>query len=867
LVFAQLLDITIITFIYLIQRQNQTLETCLEGEYLVSNNQQTLVYLLLVGGTVGLFAGLAGLSDNKGFIAVIGLLSILCGIILFFKFFTSERSNHAIPKVSAHKVAFEYLISLPRATSWESGRAHQFTEQILTAFPELIFRIVATHDQMEWRILDLLGYDTELIQNAVRINYPNAHITVQEFHDSPPTTQPFYRVVLPYMSNSTVFFSPFLYVDEIRQIDPLATLTQAMSQLKPGERIIYTVAILGFAKEAYKEGQNRITQNVYKFDSVWDVIFPEKRDAFVPHLQHFLEKKLQNRLFKCLVFVQFDTPNAERFSHLKIVDSQMVHFDREEFNSLRPYADDGKPEYVDTDAHDRATNTIQRIIEFLDPKNDTRKLRTLRYKTRLVLGPKEIAALWHLPHQGFQASTIHWSPPLQVAIPQVLKGRTQGIFLGTNTNAGHKEPVYVATEDRATHYVLVGKPGTGKSNLLHNLIHQDIEAGRGVAVIDPHGQLVDSIIRVSIPTHREQDVVILDLAEYDHPIPLNPFRGTSDHTAIIRLSTILNRLYPDLAQLVQTSDALENALLTLQADPDATLLDIDRLFLDADFRQTLLARIDDQVILNFWQYEYGLPKKGEVTANQLDISRPVMRRIHPFVRNKYMRCMLCHPNAIQLGEYIKQRKIILIRLKDEQERFSESEQALIGSLLIEQIQLAVLQNAAREHPFACYIDEVHKFISPTLETMFRETRKFGLQLIVATQSISDKYAKTDLEPLVDKTGTLIAFQPSGETDARILARYMKPSFDVDALLNLDKFQAAVRTWHGEGQLPAFSVSTPRPLRRIDRTHAPDQRVRQLSAEQYPTRTCEEVLGWLSARHNPPNPQGEDDGDYDPNPPS
>jgi DNA helicase HerA-like ATPase len=139
------------------------------------------------------------------------------------------------------------------------------------------------------------------------------------------------------------------------------------------------------------------------------------------------------------------------------------------------------------------------------------------------MSPEELAALWHLPHEGFGVPEIAWAPGRQLPASSETARIAEGVVLGENRYAGRKREIRLPYADRATHVYVVGKTGVGKSTLLHHVIRQDIAAGKGVGVIDPHGRLVRDILRSSIPPEREDDVVIVDLAQANYPPPLNPF--------------------------------------------------------------------------------------------------------------------------------------------------------------------------------------------------------------------------------------------------------------------------------------------------------------------------------------------------------
>lgn len=736
-----------------------------------------------------------------------------------------------------------YHLRLPKTTSWEGARALQLTDQLLYAYQSLVFRIVAQAGRIEWQIVDLTGREPVGMEQAIRASYPTAEIETTPFDAFRPTDASVHRYLVKYQYAIPEFVAPIRYVDDLREPDPLAAVVQAMSGLQADERIIYTLTVVGIADYAYKEGEKLITRNVYD-GSLLGLLRPQKVDRFIPEEQRVFAAKLGQRLYQCLLTVQIDAPERERLQSLLVIDNQTVGFDHPQFNGIRWY-DEKKSDptvYVDSDEKDLASSDMGLYLSLADPKQQTPQLEQLRQDIRLIFEPREIASLWHLPHTGFVANWITWTKATQVELPQVLMGKRAGVCLGINRVGRREEGVFITDTDRSTHSLVVGRTGMGKSNLLHHLIHQDIAQGRGVAVIDPHGDLVRRILSSSIPLTREADVVLLDLANEEYSIPLNPMRGLTGEVAVARVSSILSMLYDDLGAMPQTADALENALLTLQSEPEATLRDVNRLFLDEAYRQTVLEQTQDEVAQEFWLDDFG----SQTAAQQKQIGSPVIRRIRAFYRNPYLRAIICHPDGLDVARLIREQKIILVSLAANEEHLPQREQRLIGALLLARLQMAVMSGAASVHRFYCYIDEVQHFVTSSLDRVFSEARKFNLSLTVANQYLGQLTGKT-LEAVMGNIGALVAFGCS-DKDANELAHYTKPNFTPEMLLNLDRFHAAVWMRHNGEQQPAFSLNPLAPLEIPADAATRIVRIRATSIARYTPKPTGEVLAWLTQQY-------------------
>ena len=744
---------------------------------------------------------------------------------------------------------YTYTITLPKGTTWDAHRAHQFTEQMLFAFPALALRIIATQIGIEWQIVDLVERLPGAVESAIRASYPEAQVRVAPFGDGEWTDQPFSRYVIKYQYKVPLFVAPIQYVTDLPGPDPLASLTEAMSNLREGERIVYTIIVGGFAQNAYREGQKLIEAPVYT-GGFFGLLFPPKAERYVPALQKVMNAKLQQRLYNALVFIQIDAADPARLESLIIIDNQMVHFDRSEFNGLCWIddldGDQGGMVEVTGSEKDLQTSAIGLYALAINAAQPNHHLLKLHKAMRLVLEPREVASLWHLPHEGCSAPTIVWAQP-QVRLPARLMGRTEGVCIGVNPYAGKNEPVYIP--DRGGHVSIVGKTGVGKSTLMHQLVHQDIAAGRGVAVIDPNGTLARDILRFSIPKAREQDVLVLDLANDAYPPPMNLLAvppGVDHGSAAGQVMAVLNTLYDEFQKAQTVADTAWATLCTVLADDTPTIRDLVRVLTNSDYRERLVSQVENPAVQEFWERFDG--GRGQ----QEQLIRPIMWRMRGFYGNGALYPVLCHPDRIDIPSLIAHNKILLVSLKTDESRIPSREQRLLGAALMSQLQLAVLGRPAGSTPYYLYIDEVQHFVTTPLETVLSEARKFGLCLTLANQYLRQLTGNT-FDALMGNIGTLVTFQ-CGLDDAKALAPYMLPGFDAEALINLNKYEATVKTRYNEETQPAFSLHTNALLvteADLPKAIAREQHLRALSIARYTPKSRADVLQWLKERYPVP----------------
>ena len=250
-----------------------------------------------------------------------------------------------------------------------------------------------------------------------------------------------------------------------------------------------------------------------------------------------------SRMYLCFLMVQVDAPSPERVLALSHLDGYIEQLDNAPYNGLTAFE---KP-------------TAETLTQVIMPEQDEASRiegvieswvngeRMDWQEHPLILDPHELAALWHLPYKEFTSPELFGaSPKFSFRCPPTLPAIGKEFAWATTAVASVPCPIYMPLANRTTHMAIIGRTGTGKSTLLHNLIHQDIAAGRGVAVIDPHGTLVRELIERSIPPEREDDVVLLDFAQEEYPPPLNPLvlpEGASQRDAAGGMMTMIQQIY------------------------------------------------------------------------------------------------------------------------------------------------------------------------------------------------------------------------------------------------------------------------------------------------------------------------------------
>lgn len=366
----------------------------------------------------------------------------------------------------------------------------------------------------------------------------------------------------------------------------------------------------------------------------------------------------------------------------------------------------------------------------------------------------------------------------------------------------------IKQRDRLSHVYVIGKTGTGKSTLLETLIRQDIEAGRGAMLIDPHGDLVERVAR-AVPARRCADLSYLDATDRTQPFGYNPLKQVHPERIPLAASGLIEafkKLWPD-AWGVRMEHVLRNALYALLEQKDATLADVLRLLSEKDYRRELSARLRNEPVRRFWRSEfdaYSLRYRADSIA-------PIQNKVGAFLADPNMRRILTTPERpISIRSIMDKGQILLVNLS--KGRIGEDSAALLGALLVTTAGLAAYSRAElpeiERRPFYLYVDEFQTFTTLAVANMLAELRKYGVGAVFAHQYLHQ------LEPevrhaVLGNAGTIISFRLGAE-DAALIGREFEQRLTPLDLLKLPNHDIYLKLMiDGEPSAP-FSATTVMP---------------------------------------------------------
>ena len=652
-----------------------------------------------------------------------------------------------------------------------------------------------------------------MLENHFYSLYPSVEV-IQE-----PKTQADINYFVYELQGAVPFVAPLGYASDFKELDPLAGILTVMSSLQPEEACILSLNLHPPTKNYPKIGTKLITESR---NAWWQFITPNMAmEAFmwqsmlgmerrVPKyeadIQREAERKLRMPLKEVRLTVKIQAQSQRRAHDLLMqFASPIAIYGRDGLNAFVPAQ---KESY------------------------------------QLILAPLEVAALWHLPNEACSVPGITWVTDKHVPPPAALLRTTKGIVLGSSSYHGRQIDVRISDEDRITHINFTGRTRTGKSTLLHNMIHQDIQAGKGVGVIDPHGDLVQDILAHSIPRERMDDVVLFDWEESEKVIGLNPLQvpdSVDAATAATHTLSIFRKFFGDSWIEGRMEDTVYACLVSLMSVPDSVVLDIPRILLNAEFRHEIVEQVTDFAALDYWHLEFepANPK------GKLDLARPVNTRIRRLYRDQTLRRIVGQAGSLDFNHMLANGKIFLANLRGASKLEGDS----IGALLITKFQMAAMSRARRDHvdrlPFYLYIDEVQNFVVTSLPEMLSEAAKYSLNLVIANQYMGQLNTDT-AKSVLGNVGTNIMFR-SGKDEADLFSALIEPTFSRDDLLNLSRFKAVVKTQVQGTTLPAFLISTNPPPQAVQAGPQVVERITEKSRQKY-GKAVTEIDAELAARY-------------------
>lgn len=401
-----------------------------------------------------------------------------------------------------------------------------------------------------------------------------------------------------------------------------------------------------------------------------------------------------------------------------------------------------------------------------------------------------------------ESKTTAPTTPVVAPTPQIHPDIT---FFAETNYRGQKRRFGIRKDDRRRHFYIIGKTGVGKSTLQEQMIMSDIHNGYGVGLVDPHGDFAEKILDF-IPNNRINDVVYFNPADADYPIGFNVME-TADpkykHLVASGLMGVFKKIWPDVWS-PRMEYILNNCILALLDYPGSTLLGINRLLVDKEFRKRVLAKCENPVVKTFWLDEFA--KYTEKFATEA--IAPIQNKVGQFLSSSIIRNILAQvKSTINIRDLMDQEKILIMNLS--KGRIGEENMRLVGGMLITTVQLAAMGRVDipedTRKDFYLYVDEFQNFATESFANILSEARKYRLNLIIAHQYI-EQLEEEVASAVFGNVGTIAAFRVGG-ADADFLAKEFEPEFTIEDLVNTAKYNMYLKLMIDGVSSSPFSAQT------------------------------------------------------------
>jgi hypothetical protein len=627
-----------------------------------------------------------------------------------------QQDEEPEPELSDEPLDVEFLVALPATLEVHEESLRAFFTSLEHSTHPIAFELASISGQVALQFSGS-NRDAPLLRRHLNAYFPE--LTFMEDQ---------YTVTNAWHGNDGIGFivdfglcHEFMLPLETRHsIDPFVGLVAAFGEVGAGETAVFQV-LFQPVRHAWAA-------------SAWrSITGSEGKGIFVnrPHLVPGAKAKLESPLYGVIVRA---AAKAESFDRSAVIVRDIAialgAFEKMESNRLIPLTNDEYPFAV----------------------HEEDLLNRQSRRTGMLLNRDELLGVVHFPSDEVRSPQLLRQSTRTKAAPASVLSR-DGVLLGKNSHGGRTVEVYLNPEQRVRHTHIIGASGSGKSTLLFNLIRQDIETNHGIAVLDPHGDLVEKIAGI-IPPNRIDDVIFFDPTDEEYSIGFNILSAHSDLEKTLLASdlvSVFRRLSSSWGD--QLNSVLNNAILAfLESSRGGTLADLRRFLLDSEFRNEFLRTVCDPDVVYYWRK--GFPQLGGNKS-----IGPVLTRLETFLSPKPIRYIVSQPvNRLDFATILDSRKIFLAKLP--QGQIGKENSFLLGSLLVAKFQQMAMSRQRMSHEerrdFFLYLDECHHFMTGSMAEILAGTRKYRVGLVLAHQELHQLQRDSEVASAVmSNSGTRI----------------------------------------------------------------------------------------------------------------
>lgn len=685
-----------------------------------------------------------------------------------------QRNNEL--KIDVMEQLFASLYSIKK-----SGWQQKFAIQ-----PTISFEIVAKPEDIRFYVWTPKKL-ADLVEKNIHGAYPDAEVKeVDEYNIFTTDGKVAYKSFQLGKSN----FYPIKTFKDLAT-DPLSSITSVLAKMNPGEAAAIQVVISPAESDWQKEGSKFIS------DTKKQESDPEKAKFSTPaKTLEAIENKIGKPGFETSIRVVVVSTSEEMakstVTNLSSAFSQFAG-DMNKLSSRKIW---------------RKGTFMEDFLYRYQP------MFNLFGNHESILNTEELATIFHFPNKQITTPHLYWLNSKSAPAPSEIP--TSGLYLGVSSYRGVRREVFLGNEDRMRHVYIIGKTGTGKSELLKDMILQDIREGKGVCFMDPHGDAIEDILKL-IPPERAEDVIYFNPSDVERPMGFNLLEARTEDEKHFAATAVINMMYklfdPYKTGIVgpRFEHAVRNAMLTAMYEPGSTFVEIMRILTDSKFVQELLPKVTDPIIRRYWTDQIAQTSdfhKSEV----LDY---ITSKFGRFVTNKLIRNIIGQSqSSFDLRRVMDEGKILLINLA--KGSLGEENSNFLGLILVPRVLMAAMSRVdldmAKRRDFYFYVDEFQNFATPDFAVILSEARKYRLGLCVANQFIGQVEEEVK-NAVFGNVGTIVSYRV-GVTDANYLQHEFSPTFGEDDLLNVEKYHAFVKTIVNNEPVPPFSLDMTKDMSKL-----------------------------------------------------
>ena len=739
------------------------------------------------------------------------LFAVIFAIFIYMLFQWFKHRNR-------EKVALEFitlLVRVPKDNETKIDAAEQLFASLYTlkkggffswtkAEDLFSFELVALQEEISF-YMNCPRRIRDLVEKQIHGAYPNADIKETD------EVNIFSKKGKVSFTSLKLEKSSFLPIKMFKDLptDGLSLLTSALSKMGPGEGAVVQILLQPESKSWQKKGRAYISSQKKREADPKNATYSND-----PKEMEMITQKVEKPGFRVSIRIVVSAQDEHASdSHLSNIVGAFAQYSSA-YNSFK------KPKII----------LLKQLfmIDFIYRYMPIFSIGTF------ILNSEELATLFHLPNKTVETHHIRYLNAKNAPAPHNIP--KEGLRLGKSNYRGEMREVFIGDDDRRRHMYIIGKTGTGKSEFLKEMILQDIETGKGVCAIDPHGEFIEDILEL-MPPERADDVIYFNPSDLARPMGLNMMEADSEEQRHFVVGSIIGLMYklydPHRTGIIgpRFEHAIRNAMLTIMYKKGSTFIELVRILTDVKYVDEMLPLVLDPVVKRYWTDQIAQTSdfhKSEV----LDY---IVSKFGRFVTNKTMRNIIGQPeSSFNIRKAMDEQKIILCNLS--KGVLGEEDAKFLGLILVPKVLTAAMSRQdipmEQRKDFFLYVDEFQNYATEDFAVILSEARKYRLNLIVANQFVSQ--IDEDVKNAVfGNVGTMVAFRV-GVPDANFLQHEFAPVFNEGDLTNIEKYHVYIKTIVKNEPVPSFSMSLAKDMDSIKARMNPKQAemIKDLSRLKY-----------------------------------